>query len=70
MVQVKSAYKQDRYEKNGLENLRPLSNIKVFANQDGQPAKRTQLTTKIHMLLIWIKNNTDLLNSLEESYIY
>ena len=64
MVEV-NAYMQSRYEKkkkkNWLKNLHVMSNINVFAMQDGslaginQPTGQTGLVTCIHMLLVWIK---------------
>ena len=52
-----------------------MSNVKVFAMQDDQPAALNgqwpakQLTTQIHLLLIWIKMKTKKTKvSLPESY--
>ena len=61
MVEVISAYKHGRYEKNWLNSLHVMSNVKVFAIRDcklaSHPDGRTQLITLIYVILIRIKKS-------------
>ena len=45
MIDVNDAYKQGRCGKIFMKSLHVVSNIKVYATQDGWPADRTWLTT-------------------------
>ena len=55
MIEVHDAYKHGRYEEIWLNTLRVMSNIRVFATQDGQIRLITYI--RFHMILIWIKKN-------------
>ena len=48
MLEVNDAYYYGRYEKM-KKRLHVMSNIKVFATQDSQPASWTQFITQIHI---------------------
>ena len=47
MAEFNGAYKQARYEKMSLNRVHVMSNIKVFAMQDDQPARWTHKTHSI-----------------------
>ena len=51
MVEVNSAYKYGRYEKNWSNSLRVMSNIKLLA----KTAELTNTTHYIDPSIIWIK---------------
>ena len=49
MEEVNGAYKHGRYEEIWLNSLRVMSNVKLFATQDGWLARQTQLITYIQV---------------------
>ena len=51
IVEVNYAYKHSRYEKIWLNSLCAISNVQVYATQDGQPADQPgRRTNTIHYL--------------------
>ena len=47
MVEVNGAYKHSRHEKNWLNSLRVMSNVKAPATQDGWPASQPAIQTRL-----------------------